>query len=69
LNSELFGMLNQYNEKCQRELLSLDKSIQIKRKSDDSIFIEERDEESINKKSKINESDKKIVTMYAKYSK
>jgi len=60
-------MSTQYETKCQKELLSLDKSIQIKRKSEDSNIIE--DKESINKKSKTNESDKKIVCMHAKYSK
>lgn len=66
-------MLDKLNEAKQKASDSIDKTIQIKRKSDESPADQpttETDHESLNKKSKTNENnDANIISMHAKYSK
>lgn len=67
-------MLDQLKEAKQKELNSIDRTVQIKRKSDDSVINENEEklaeDDSSSKKTRTdNQNDRKIVSMNAKYSK
>jgi hypothetical protein len=67
-------MLDQLKEAKQKELNSIDRTVQIKRKSDDSVINENEEklaeDDSSSKKTRTdNQNDRKIVSMHAKYSK
>lgn len=63
-------MLDDYNKKVEKTASNIDRTIHIKRKTDDLIPLQQTEDDLANKKSKLdNDNDKKIVSMHAKYSK